>query len=486
MAESAPSHHHTSHSHDIGRGTIIGTNVNVRSGPSSNADLVTKVSGGNVAIVAQKGEWYKLRFQYGSEGWVKESFVSTATNKAHSTAKMIPIKLEETPTVATVTKKSKTSAQSDSSTTRFVNLVGKEVNIRRGPSSSKSLAGKVKGGRALVVDKWDDWYKVKFQHGTVGWVRKDFLQFPDNFDFKNNKPKTVVSTKTESTVASKERKAPHNPTQENTVEDSNIGERTSTSAKTVSSESGPMTATVIGDGIPVRRGASSSNSVMARVSGGPAEIVDKRGNWLQLRFPHGTIGWVNAASVSYPGHIVKEPEPSYVATNDGSKVDRMMQEANDFKQRHVRYVYGMASRGATDCSGFVLQVFRKVGVDLPRTAREQASRGLKVSRSNLKTGDLVFFNTRGYISHVGIYLGGERFIHASSSGHVKESSLNEAYYGNRFLFGKRIISDEKVRELKLPPLGAIPTEKADQRGGDDNSVEISKNGKSDDPKPNEH
>jgi len=436
-----------------------------------------------VAITAQKGDWYKLRFQHGSEGWVREDFLKIA-GKAPS-PKVTPIKLDPTPAIASTASNKESSATADSSGTRYVNLVAKQVNIRKGPSTSNSTAGTVKGGRALVVDKWDDWYKVKFQHGTTGWVRKDFLVFPSNFDFKNNK-KPIVQTKPETVVASKEVTKPEGQSPENVVENAATGERTvmepETKPTNASKESGPVVAKVVGDNVTVRRGPSKSNSVLTRVDGGKAEIIDHRGDFYQLRFQHGTIGWVHANYVSYPGHEVKEAAPVYVASNGGDKINSLMQNANSF--RGVRYGYGNASRASTDCSGFVLQVFRTVGISLPRTAREQASRGQKVTRWNLKTGDLVFFNTRGYISHVGIYIGDQHFIHASSGGRkVMESSLNDAYYGNRFLFGKRIIAESKVKKLELPTPGETPVERQDQRGDDENKVDISKDQKNDVPTP---
>ncbi len=104
------------------------------------------------------------------------------------------------------------------------------------------------------------------------------------------------------------------------------------------------------------------------------------------------------------------------------------------------YVYGGTSRNGTDCSGFVLNVFRKIDVPLPRTSREQADRGTAVGRENIQPGDLLFFNTTGSgVSHVGIAIGKQKFIHASTSRGVIVSSLDEDYYGERFLFAKKVL-----------------------------------------------
>lgn len=95
-----------------------------------------------------------------------------------------------------------------------------------------------------------------------------------------------------------------------------------------------------------------------------------------------------------------------------------------------------------DCSGFVGHVFREVaGIDLPRSAEAIARLGREIGLKELKPGDLVFFNTlRRAFSHVGIYLGNQQFIHASSSktGEVMISSLREAYWARRFDGARRL------------------------------------------------
>lgn len=104
------------------------------------------------------------------------------------------------------------------------------------------------------------------------------------------------------------------------------------------------------------------------------------------------------------------------------------------------YVYGGTSKSGTDCSGFVRGVFRDIHVPLPRTSSEQAGIGSSISRQHLLAGDLLFFNTTGAgVSHVGISIGQDKFVHASTSRGVIVSSLYEEYYNERFLFAKRVL-----------------------------------------------
>ena len=97
-----------------------------------------------------------------------------------------------------------------------------------------------------------------------------------------------------------------------------------------------------------------------------------------------------------------------------------------------------------DCSRFTSEVYRRFDkIKLPRTARDQSKVGEKVQRSKLRYGDLVFFRTNrgGGVSHVGIYVGFDRFVHASSSRGVVIDAFNSKYWSQRFLAARRVLGD---------------------------------------------
>jgi cell wall-associated NlpC family hydrolase len=97
-----------------------------------------------------------------------------------------------------------------------------------------------------------------------------------------------------------------------------------------------------------------------------------------------------------------------------------------------------------DCSGLVQLVFRNsVGIDLPRTALEQSAQGNRVNPLDLKPGDLVFFNTMGEnISHVGIYVGNGKFLHAPATGKlVRIDKLSTKFWERRYVTARRVIND---------------------------------------------
>jgi len=135
--------------------------------------------------------------------------------------------------------------------------------------------------------------------------------------------------------------------------------------------------------------------------------------------------------------------------DNSSSISKLKKTAYSFLG--ARYQFGGNSRNALDCSSFIQQVFRDHKINLPRTAREQFYVGTEVPRGDLKKGDLVFFQTYAqFPSHVGLYLGNRKMIHASSRDHrVVISSMDTPYYLSRFLGARRIglVRSESFNEL---------------------------------------
>lgn len=141
--------------------------------------------------------------------------------------------------------------------------------------------------------------------------------------------------------------------------------------------------------------------------------------------------------------VASNPKPVQVASEPKQQVSRSSNSSstlvsNALSLKGVPYVYGGTSRSGFDCSGYTQYVFKGSGISLPRTSSAQFNAGTSVQKSELQTGDLVFFTTYAKgPSHVGIYVGGGNFIHASNSG-VRVTSLNDGYYANRYVGARRV------------------------------------------------
>lgn len=112
-----------------------------------------------------------------------------------------------------------------------------------------------------------------------------------------------------------------------------------------------------------------------------------------------------------------------------------------------KYVWAEEGPKAFDCSGLTYYSFGRMNLEIPRVSRDQANAGVEVPLDALQYGDLVFFDTgeefTGTVTHVGVYIGGQQFQHASSrNGGVVISSLNDSDYATRFLTARRYLPDE--------------------------------------------
>ena len=148
------------------------------------------------------------------------------------------------------------------------------------------------------------------------------------------------------------------------------------------------------------------------------------------------------------GHAAADDGPLAPATAEGSVTDRSLAKVGELVLNAmaflgINYKYGGASpETGFDCSGLVNYVFgQAAGLVLPREAQEISRVGEKITRDELQPGDLVFFNTlRRPFSHVGIYVGGHRFIHAPSRGGQVEIVDMSGHYWQRRYNGARRIS----------------------------------------------
>jgi len=162
------------------------------------------------------------------------------------------------------------------------------------------------------------------------------------------------------------------------------------------------------------------------------------GNWAKVAMADGVCGFVYRTLLAHKTGSSSDNATASSADDSSTVTSKLVQTA--LACRGIRYSRGGTSRGGFDCSGFTRYVFAKYGISLPHSSAAQARMGIPVPRSELRPGDLVFFQTnRRGISHVGIYIGDNRFVHAATHGRgVTVDSLGSSYYALRYRGARRV------------------------------------------------
>lgn len=147
---------------------------------------------------------------------------------------------------------------------------------------------------------------------------------------------------------------------------------------------------------------------------------------------------VNKTIVAQGGDYEESLDGSYNSASRGTSSLGYQIVESAYEQLGSPYVWGASGPDAFDCSGLITYVYGNHGIYLPRTSSSQYYAGENISMEELSEGDLVFFDTYGSLSHVGIYIGGGDFIHAGTDS-VVISSLYEGYYSDRYAGATRVL-----------------------------------------------
>ena len=288
----------------------------------------------------------------------------------------------------------KESSTSTTTNTMYV-TASAGLNLRKGPSTSYAVIKTLsKGTEVTVISSSNGWSKVNVG-GVSGYVSSDYLS--------STKPSTGSSSSNEST-----------------------SNTTSTMYTT--------------DRLNLRKGAGTSYSVITTLDKGVAVTVHSSSNGWSKVSVNGMSGYVSS---SYLSSTKPSNSSSSTDSSTSSKVDKVLNFAS--QQLGKPYVWGAQGPNSFDCSGLTYYVYKNAaGITLPRTSVEQSKYGTTVSKSNLKAGDLIFFDTSGPndggVSHVGIYVGNGQMIHASSSQKkIVKVSVETSYWNNAFVRAKRVL-----------------------------------------------
>lgn len=267
------------------------------------------------------------------------------------------------------------------------------VNFRKGPSMTTDLLASIKekGISVTLLEETSSYHKVLYS--KEGYLFKDYLKIDEG-------KKSATTT-------------------------GSVNFRSSSNSK------------------------SDSNIVAKLSKGEKVNIIAIEGNWVKVSYSKEgyiynkfitTKKTTTNSSNSNANSSNNSSSANNVTNNSSTKADKVVNYAKTLLGKP--YVWGATGPNRFDCSGFTSYVFKNaIGKTLPRTSSYQGTVGTKISKSNIKKGDLITFTTngKGTISHVGIYIGNNQFIHASSTPKkVVISDLN-GYYSSRIVNIRRVI-----------------------------------------------
>ena len=265
-------------------------------------------------------------------------------------------------------------------------VVGTSVKMRKAATTSSAIITQLTNAKVTITDHSKGWYKVSYNKKT-GWVNGNYV--------KLQSAKGVINA----------------------------------------------------NGVNFRKSAGTSSKAISSLKRNTSvQILDVVKGWNKVKIGS-KVGYVSSKFVNISSSSTKTSRSANVVAfaaidDDGSINSRVVSYAREFQG--VRYSYGGANpQTGFDCSGFVGYVYKKFDIKLNRSAQGMYSNGVKVTKTQLKAGDILFFDASsrkasGQIDHAGIYIGGNTFIHASSSnGEVKVQKLSE--YRGTYIGAKRVI-----------------------------------------------
>ncbi len=383
--------------------TINTSDVILRAEPNTDCEMIGSLTtGDSVSIVEKLDGWYHVNC-YGLDGYVAADYVTPCLDW-----------------------KDVKKLKSDSKVLAVGIVNGSTVRMRKKPDTdSKVITALGQGIPVSIVGAKNGWYKVKFD-GHTGYMSADYVS-------ANKKVSGLVSY-------------------------------------------GEVTASALN----IRQKANAEADCVGEVAYGTyVDVTGFKNGWYKIKYDD-YKGYVSGdylnLTITKPVAITETVETTDTSTDmstsnsnsssnsnsnstsqkttysyslpsggSGGSITGSGRDVSSYAQslQGVPYVYGGASTYGFDCSGFTMYVMRHFGYSLPHGATPQLNYGSSVSRSNLQPGDLVFFtgtyNTSSVASHVGIYVGGGQFVHASSgSGHVTTSSLSNSYYSSHYLTARHL------------------------------------------------
>ncbi len=383
--------------------TIAVERAFLRNGPGTNYDAVGRISGATpVQVIGRYGDWFQVRERVdGPIYWISGEVlaISEAASYTLFEVQESAIPPPPPPKIATVREDG--------------------LYLRDGPGTNYVPITTLKQNTQIeLYEIYEDWFHVGAPGGLDGWVKAEFL---------NVDPSVVKRLLV---------------------------------AETIPDPNPALVGVIAENSVNLRKGPDSRYDRIGRIDAGvQVDLIGKYKDWLRVRLPDGTKAWVFRDLINTTAHVLRRVPVSRdfpalpvsgrrPGASPGLATIAASGDVASFAVQFVgaRYRWGGSSPSTGfDCSGFTSYVYRQFGVNLPRSAAAQfnTAYGASVgSMENLAPGDLMFFrNTGGQrgISHVAIYIGGGRMVHAMTPRYgVQVSSIWGSYWTSRYYGAIRV------------------------------------------------
>lgn len=341
--------------------------VNVRKKPNTDSKVVGKLYRGSAAKIVKKvGDWVKIKSGQ-VEGYIMSDYLAIG----YSAEKMV-----------------------DKFGTKIATINTETLKVREAKNTDCAVLTLVSGEESFEVIREDkDWVKIMVDGDTKGFVSKEYVDITVKFkkavSIEEEREAARKKAAAEAAAARAEQEAQQRQQQQAS---SNSGSSSSSSSSSSSGSSSSSSSS--GSSSHKSSSGSSSSSHKSSSSSGSSNKSSSSSS------SHKSSGGGNSSNGS--GDVIGSGDGSAIASYALQFVGNP-------------YVYGGTSlTNGTDCSGFTMSVFRKFGISLPRTSGSQSGVGRKISVSEARAGDLIFYARNGHVNHVALCIGGGRVVHASN------------------------------------------------------------------------
>ncbi len=448
-------------------GKINSETVRLRKEPNTSSTILEQLDkDAEVEILEQEDSWYKVKVKSNGEtitGYVSEKLVDVKDEANVDNSETVTTKqpdttvenTEETPVEPEPEVAEPLTETVDTTSTGVKEneqyTLEKETIVKAIPLINSKTKATI-NGNVKVIEIINDWCRVE-NDAEIGWIR--------------------VNALTKTTINEEQIQEPEQPIDDNQEQQDNEDKNTDKSEEKTTEKTSEKTQTTVtsinktgyvsADGLKVRKEPSTSSEEIDSLSkNDKVSIIGEVDGWYQINL-NGEKGYISSKYISdtkitevtsRSGSSIKaenitpmEETTPEVEQNDNKTTSTSENKGNDVVEYAKQYLGckyvsgGISPTTGFDCSGFTLYVYKHFGISLNRTSREQINSGISIEKSNLQPGDIVFFNNAGNtsIGHVGIYVGGDNFIHASNPKEgVRITSLSTSYYKKRYVGARRV------------------------------------------------